>query len=112
MTTTVLNTKISEVQNKLSDNSNYITTKEFNKLTAEKFSIRLKQADLVSETDFDNKLTGFNRKITLNKTKNVEVQKNLDSIATNDCNFFLGKIMLQVMMDLKTRFFINHNLML
>ena len=104
-----MNTKISEVQNKLSDNSNYITTKE---LTAEKFSTRLKQADLVSETDFDNKLTGFNRKITLNKTKNVEVQKNLDSIATNDCNFFLGKIMLQVMMDLKTRFFINHNLML
>ena len=45
MTTTVLNTKISEVQNKLSDNSNYITTKEFNKLTAEKFSTRLKQAD-------------------------------------------------------------------
>ena len=112
MTTTVLNTKISEVQNKLSDNSNYITTKEFNKLTAEKFSIRLKQADLVSETDFDNKLTGFNKKNTSNKTKNLEVQKNLDSLATNGCNFFLGKIMLQVMMDLKTRFFINHNLMI
>ena len=38
VTTTVLGTKISEVQNNFSDNSNYITTKEFNKSTAEKFS--------------------------------------------------------------------------
>ena len=27
------------------------------------------------ETDFDNKLVRFNRKITLNKTKYLEVQK-------------------------------------
>ena len=42
----------------------------------------------------------------------LEVEKNIVSLATNDCSFFLGKIMSQVMMDLKTRFFINHNLML
>ena len=36
MTTTVLNTKISEVENKIPDNSKYITTQEFNKLTGEK----------------------------------------------------------------------------
>ena len=31
MTTTVLNTKISEVKNKIPENSKYITTQEFNK---------------------------------------------------------------------------------
>ena len=47
MTTTVLNTKIWEVENKIPDHAKYITTPEFNKLIAEKFTARLKQADLV-----------------------------------------------------------------
>ena len=42
VTTTVLNTKISEVGNKTRDKSKYITTQEFNKLTAENFTARLK----------------------------------------------------------------------
>ena len=42
VTTTVLNTKISEVENKTRDNSKYINTQEFNKLTAEIFTARLK----------------------------------------------------------------------
>ena len=63
MTTTVLNTKIGEVQNKICDHAKYITTAEFNKLTAET-SARLKQADLVNKTDFDIKLISFNRKNT------------------------------------------------
>ena len=68
VTTTVLNTKICEDENKTPDHSKY-TTQEFNKLTAEYFAVRLKQANLVSKTDFDNKLISFNRKITSNKTK-------------------------------------------
>ena len=56
MTTTALNTKISEAENKISDSSKYITTHEFNKLTAEHLAAGLKQADLESKTDFDNKL--------------------------------------------------------
>ena len=40
--TTVLNTKISEVENKNPDHAKYITTQEFNKLTAENFAARLK----------------------------------------------------------------------
>ena len=36
MTTTVLNTKISEAENIIPDNSKYITSQEFNKLTPEK----------------------------------------------------------------------------
>ena len=43
MTTNILNTKITEVENKTLDNSKYITTQEFNKLTAaknQKFKIK------------------------------------------------------------------------
>ena len=53
MTTTVLNTKISEVENKIPNHDKYITTPEFNKLTAEHFTARLKQANLVTKTHFD-----------------------------------------------------------
>ena len=84
MTTTVLNTKISEVENKIPDNSKYITTQEFDKLTAKNLASRLKQANLVNKTDFENKLTSFNRQITSNKTKHLEVQKKLNSLITKD----------------------------
>ena len=64
VTTTVLNTKISEVENKILSHDKYITTPEFNKLTAENFAARLKQANLLTKTGFDNKLTSFNKRIT------------------------------------------------
>ena len=54
-------TKISEVENKIPDDSRYITIQEFKKLTAENFAARLKKADLVNKTGFDNKLTCFNK---------------------------------------------------
>ena len=69
MTTNVLNIKISEVENKIPDHAKYITTPEFNKLTEQNFAVRLKQANLINKTVFDNKLISFNRKITSNKTK-------------------------------------------
>ena len=37
MTATILNTKISAVENKTLNQDKYISTPEFNKLTAEKF---------------------------------------------------------------------------
>ena len=40
----------------------YITTPEFNKLTAENFAARLAQANIVTKTDFDNKLSSLNKK--------------------------------------------------
>ena len=46
MTTTVLKTKIGEVEIKIPNHDQYITTPEFNKLTAENFAARLKQANL------------------------------------------------------------------
>ena len=76
-TTNVLNTKISEAENKIPDSSKYvtITTEGFNKLTAEHFAARLKHADLVNRTDFNNKLTSCNRRITSHKTKTFRSSK-------------------------------------
>ena len=68
----------------------YITTPEFNKLTAENLAARSKKADFVHQTVFDNILTSFNRKTISNKTKHVEVEKKLT--ITKDYNFFLSKV--------------------
>ena len=92
VTTTVLNTKISEVENKILSHDKYITTTEFNKLTAENFAARLKQANLVTKTGFGNKLTSFNKRITWNKTKHLKVQKKFNGLMINDYNFFLDTI--------------------
>ena len=85
MTTTVLNTKICEFENKISNKSKYITTPEFNKLTAENFAARLEKPNLVSKTDFV-KLTSFNKRITF------QVQKKVNNQIKKDYNFFLGRI--------------------
>ena len=87
VTATLLNTKISEVENKFLYHDKYITTPEFNKLTAEEFAGRLKQVNLVKKTDFDSKLISFNRKITSNGTKYLEVQRKLNTLTTKHHNF-------------------------
>ena len=46
----------------------------------------------MTKTDFDNKLTNFDRKITSNKTKYLEVQKKLNCLITKDYDFFLSRI--------------------
>ena len=80
MTTTAFNTKLIEVENNIFGNSTYITTQEFNKLTAERFLQQdKKQANLVSKTDYDNKLTSFNKQIASNKTKRLELKKKLNT---------------------------------
>ena len=78
MTTTALITKNVEVENKVPNHDKNIATLEFNKLTAEGFAARLKQADLVNKTDFHNKLTSFSRQVTSNRTKHLEVQTKLN----------------------------------
>ena len=69
MTATCLNAKIGEVESKVPDHAQYITTQKFNKLTAENCAARLRQANLESKTSFDSKLIDLHRKITSNKTK-------------------------------------------
>ena len=74
VTITFLKVNISETENKIPDHAKYTAISKFNKLTAEHFAARLKQVNLVTITDFDNKLTDFNRKIASNKTEYLEVQ--------------------------------------
>ena len=84
------NTKISEIENKITtdhDHDKYITTQEFNKLTSEKFTARLAQANLASKndianfvkkTDFDNKL----KDVTSNKNELNELSEKVKAIST------------------------------
>ena len=70
------NTKVSEILNKITtdhDHDKYITSQELNKLTAENFIARLKQANLASKNDIANfaKMKDFD-----NKLKNVTSNKN------------------------------------
>ena len=64
------NTKITEIENKLNNHNHdkYIDTSEFNKLAADVFNARLAQANLITKTNFDAKLSSLNRKITANKS--------------------------------------------
>ena len=68
-------TALTAFENKIPDHSKYITTPEFNKLTAENFTARLKQAnlatkgdisDFVKKTDFDDKLKNLNKMVISN----------------------------------------------
>ena len=56
------NSKPNEPEKKLTHNNHdkYITTPEFNKPTAENFAAWLKQANLVTKTNFDVKLGNLN----------------------------------------------------
>ena len=76
------NTKVTEIENKLSNHNHdkYITTTEFNKLTADVFNARIPQANLIIKTEFDSKLSNLNRKITKNKTDHLLVQNELNKI--------------------------------
>ena len=68
---TAYETKISELEKKLTDHNydKYIATPEFNTLAADVFNARLAQANLITKTDFDAKLSRPNRKITSNNQK-------------------------------------------
>ena len=73
------------------DPDKYITTSEFNKLTTENFAARLAQANLVTKTDFDTKLTSLNKKINSNKTKHLTVKNELKKLKTFDSSYFRRK---------------------
>ena len=69
----------------------YITTPEFNTLAADVFTARLAQANLITKTDFDAKLSSVNRKITTNKTKHLLVENELNKLKTFDSSYFTSK---------------------
>ena len=85
------NTKISEINKKIFDHNyhKYITTGKFNKLMADNFAARLKQASLATKTDiddfvektgFDGKLKNSNKNIISNKTKHIDIEKKLTDL--------------------------------
>ena len=78
------NTKVTEIENELTDHNHdkHITTPEFNKLTAENFAARLKQANLVTKTDFDDKLKSLNQEINSNRTKHLVPENELKMLKT------------------------------
>ena len=87
------NTKIAEIEKKLTvhNHDKYITTPEFNTLVADVFNARLAQANLITKTDFDAKLSNLNKKITSNKTKHLLVENKLKNLKTFESIYFRGK---------------------
>ena len=81
------------LKKKLTDHNHdkYITTPEFNTLAADVFNARLAQANLITKTDFDAKLSSLNRKITSNKSKHLLVENELKKLKTFDSSYFIGK---------------------
>ena len=73
------NAKITETEKILTDHNhhNNITTTEFNKLTAENFSARLKQANLITKQILMINLKSLKQKINLHKTKHLLVKNKL-----------------------------------
>ena len=49
------------------------------------------QANLITKTDFDVKLSSFDSKIVENKTKNVSIENELKKPKTFDSSFFIDK---------------------
>ena len=72
MITSVLNTNISEIENKMPENSKNNTTQEFDKLETENLAARLKQADLVNKIDFDKPILILGQEILL-RISNVQI---------------------------------------
>ena len=90
------NTKVTEInfyKVKLNNHNHdkYIDTQEFNKLAADVFNARLAQANLITKTNFDAKLSNLNRKITKNKTDHLLVQNEFKKLKTFDLSYFIGK---------------------
>ena len=83
---------MTEIENKLTHHNHdkYITTPEFNTLASDIFNARLAKANLITKTDFDAKLSSFNRKIMANKTKNLVVENELNKLKTFDPSYFIG----------------------
>ena len=81
------------IENKLNnhDHDKYINTSKFNKLAADVFNARIAQANSITKTDFDAKLSSLNRKITNTKLKYLLVENELNKLKNFDSSFFQGE---------------------
>ena len=55
------------------------------------FNARLAQANLITKTDFNAKLSSLNRKITSNRSKHFLVENELKKIKAFDSSYFISK---------------------
>ena len=87
------NTKITEIEKKLTDHNHdkYITTPEFNTMATSVFSVRLAHAKLVTKKDFDNRVSSLDSKILVNKPKNDSIENELKKRKTFNSGYFIGK---------------------
>ena len=83
---------VTEIENKLNNHNHdkYITTPEFNKLTADVFNAILAQANLITKTIFDNTVSNVDSKIAENKTKKKSIENELKKLKTFDLSYFTG----------------------
>ena len=58
-------------------------------MAADVFNARLSQANLITKTDFDAKLSSLNKKIIQNKTKLLLVENQLNKLNTFDFGYFM-----------------------
>ena len=81
------------MKNKVNDHDHdkYIIPPEFNNLAARDFTARLAQANLVTKTDFDDKLNSLNQKIYSNKTIHILVENELKKLQTFVSVYLRGK---------------------
>ena len=94
MKKTDYDTKITEIEKKLTDHNHdkYVDTSEVNTLAANVFNARLTLANLITKTDFDAKLSSLNRNITANKSKHLLVGNEIKKkLKTFDSSYFIGK---------------------
>ena len=103
-------TKHNEIEKKITDHSHdkYITTPEFNKLAAENFAGRLAQANLVTKTDFNDKLKNLNKKINSNKTKYLIVENEFKKQKHLIQSILVVKIILKMMEFKIIQYFRQH----
>ena len=60
-------------------------------MAASVFNARLAQANLITKTEFDAKLSSLNRKIISNKSKHLLVENELKKLKTFDSIYFIEK---------------------
>ena len=86
--------KLLKLKKKLTDDDRdkYITTLEFNILAARVFTVRLPQAYLITEIDFDDEVKSLNQKTNSNKTKHLLIENEMKKLQTGHSIYFRGKI--------------------
>ena len=66
-------------------------------MSANVFNARLAQANVITKTDFDDKPSGLNKKITSNKTKHLLAEKELKKLEKFDAAYLEVRIILKKM---------------